>query len=68
MIIVGLVAILFAISFILILIDRNSSEINLVPVRVKNSGIDIREKLENADIDELNSLGMMEELYLGLNR
>lgn len=59
MIIVGLVAILFAISFILILIDRNSSEINLVPVRVKNSGIDIREKLENADIDELKRLGMM---------
>ncbi|NME83372.1 hypothetical protein [Clostridium sp. SM-530-WT-3G] len=59
MIIVGLVAILFAISFILILIDRNSSEINLVPVRVKNSGTDIREKLENADIDELKRLGMM---------
>lgn len=58
MIMVGLVAILFTISVILIMIDRNSSQRNLVPVKVNNN-TDIMSKLENADIDELKRLGMM---------
>ena len=58
MIIMGLLAVLFTLSVILIMVDKNSKEMNLVPVRVK-SDIDVREKLEKADVNELKRLGMM---------
>ena len=58
MIIMGLLAVLFTLSVILIMVDKNSKEMNLVPVRAK-SDIDVREKLEKADVNELKRLGMM---------
>lgn len=57
MMIIGLIAVLFTLSIILIMVDRNSSKMNLVPVRVKST--DIKNKLEIADRDELKRLGMM---------
>ena len=56
--ILGLIAILFTLSVILIMVDRNNKEMNLVPVRVKNAA-NIEERLAKADIDELKKLGMM---------
>ncbi|MDO5518831.1 MAG: hypothetical protein Q4F66_14840 [Clostridium sp.] len=58
MMIVGLIAVLFTLSFILIMIDKNTLEMNLVPVKANNED-GIREKLSNADADELKRLGMM---------
>lgn len=56
--IIGLISVLFMLSLILIMIDKNSKEINLVPVKANNKDM-ITEKLSNADSDELKRLGLM---------
>ena len=58
MMIISLIAVLFTLSIILIMVDKNNREINLVPIKVKNES-DIREKLSKADADELKKLGML---------
>lgn len=58
MMIISLIAVLFTLSIILIMIDKNNSKMNLVPIKVKNES-DIREKLSKADADELKKLGML---------
>ena len=58
MMIISLIAVLFTLSIILIMIDKNNSKMNLVPIKVKNES-DIREKLSKADADALKKLGML---------
>ena len=69
MMIISLIAVLFTLSIILIMIDKNNSKMNLVPIKVKNES-DIREKLSKADADELKKLGMLWSFswYIKLNR
>lgn len=55
--IIGLISVLFMLSLILIMIDKNSKEIDFVPVKANNDVI--AEKLSNADADELKRLGLM---------
>lgn len=56
--VIGLISVLFMLSLILIMIDKNSLEMNLVPVKANNKDM-ITEKLSNADSDELKRLGLM---------
>lgn len=58
MMIISLIAVLFTLSVILIMIDKNNREMNLVPAKVKSES-DIREKISKADADELKRLGIM---------
>lgn len=58
MMIISLIAVLFTLSIILIMVDKNNREMNLVPAKVKSES-DIREKISKADADELKRLGIM---------
>lgn len=58
MMIISLIAVLFTLSIILIMVDKNNREMNLVPVKVKSES-EIREKISKADADELKRLGIM---------
>ena len=58
MMIISLIAVLFTLSIILIMVDKNNREMNLVPVKVKSES-EIREKISKADADELKILGIM---------
>ena len=69
MMIISLIAVLFTLSIILIMIDKNNSKMNLVPIKVKNES-DIREKLHpNAEIsdadDFLNEVAKVNESWGG---
>lgn len=57
--IIGLIAVLFTLSLILIMIDKNTLEMNLVPVKANSNKDSMKEKLSNADADELKRLGLM---------
>lgn len=56
--IIGLITVLFTLSFILIMIDKNNLEMNVVPVMADNEDR-LKEKLANTDLDELKRLGLM---------
>lgn len=58
MMIISLIAVLFTLSIILIMVDKNNREMNLVPAKVKSES-EIREKISKADADELKRLGIM---------
>ncbi len=58
MMIISLIAVLFTLSIILIMVDKNNRQMNLVPVKVKSES-EIREKISKADADELKRLGIM---------